>query len=317
MRIVATIVVLLFAVIPDARADEATISVATDTGAVDPAAGVPRIVTVSGTASAPERIYVKYRAGGGAPCAPSSSSDPGAVLSSFYAEGVEGPFSLQDVIEWDTPGEVLFCTWLSSGDAETVTTPFAQLIAFRAPRGWIAATVRPAKSRPGKLVTVHVSGSSEVGAAVFAKVSSAGGAPCASTYRADPGRSLLDGAAANGSFAFELAATEGRAGRYRVCLWLARAAGDVSPLAGPRAVTFGVVAPPSRCVVPSVPANRRLATVRRRLRAAHCRVGRVVRAGSRTVARGAVIRLGRRSRARFAAGTPIDVVVSTGPPPAR
>jgi len=73
---------MLVAAAGTAAADSALISVTTASGGADPVAGIPRIVTVSGMASVPERIFVKYRAAG-APCAPSSSSDPGVVLGGF------------------------------------------------------------------------------------------------------------------------------------------------------------------------------------------------------------------------------------------
>jgi hypothetical protein len=312
----ATTVVLLLAVAGGALADSATISVTTTTGAFDPVAGVPRIITVSGVASTPERVYVKYRATGGAPCAQSSSSDPGTVVGGFYAESVNGSFSLQDVIDWATPGAVTFCTWLSGGDAATITTPIAQTIAFRAPKGAIGVTMHPAKLRPGEQAAIVVSGSTEAAAAVYAKVRTAGSAPCGRTYAAEAGSSLLDGTPATGAFSLDLTTTEAKAGSYLACVWIARSASDPSPIAGPGSVAFSVAAR-AVCVVPSLGRDRRPATVRLRIRTAHCRVGRTVRIPSRTVRKGAVIRLGRRAHTRLAAGTAIGVVVSSGPPSQR
>jgi hypothetical protein len=265
-----------------ALADTATISVTTTAGAADPVAGVPGIVTVSGVASAPARIYVKYRATGGAPCASSSAGDAGTVLGGFYAERVNGAFSLQDVVAWPVPGGVLFCTWLSTGDAETITAPIAQLIAFRAPQGTVAAAVRPARPRPGGQVAIAVTGSAEAPAAVYATVRRAGGAPCARSYAGEPARSLLDGALVDGRFSLALTTTQSKPGGYLVCLWVARSASDPSPIAGPAPVTFTVRAP--RCVVPRLGAHRRRAAVRRRIRRAHCRLGRA--RGADRLARG-------------------------------
>jgi hypothetical protein len=313
-RALVTAAMLLLAGAGAASADSATVSVTTTTGASDPVAGIPRIVTLSGVASAPARIYVKYRAIGGEPCASSSSSDGGSVLGGFYAERVDGPFSLQDVIAWDTPGDVMFCTWLSTGNADTVTPPIVQVVTFRRPTGSIGATVQPAKPLRGKQAKVDVSGSAELPAAVFASVRIVDGSPCAQTYAEAAGQSLVEGAQVDGAFSLHLTTRQARAGSYVICLWLARSAIDRSPLAGPQPVTFDVGAPPVHCVVPSVGTDRRPATVRRRIRRAHCAVGGSVRTSSRSVRKGAVVRLTRRPHARFDVDTPIGLIVSTGPP---
>src|SRR5690348_3839184 len=93
---VALLILIAFAGV--ARADSAAVGVTSTAGVSDPVAGLPRIVTVSGAASSPERIYVKERAAGGAPCAPSAAADEGIVLGAFYADPVEGSFSVQDVL---------------------------------------------------------------------------------------------------------------------------------------------------------------------------------------------------------------------------
>jgi hypothetical protein len=314
-RALATAVGLLLAGTGVACADSATIAVTTASGVSDAVAGVPRIVAVSGVASQPERIYVKYRASGGAPCASSAAGDAGAVLGGFYAESVEGSFGLQDVITWSTPGEVVFCTWLSSGNAATITAPIAQIVAFRRPAGSIGATVRPAQPLVGTPARVDVRGSTEAPAAVFASVRAADGSPCPATYAARSEESLVEQAPVDGAFALHLTTSQAKAGSYLVCLWLARSASDPSPLAGPQSLTFVVAAPP--CIVPRVGRDRRPATVRRRLRGAHCGIGRSLRIHSRVVRKGAVVRLGRRPRSRLPANTPIGLVISSGPRPSR
>jgi hypothetical protein len=312
-RTLAAVVVLLLVGASAAIADSAAISVTTTTGVSDPVASVPRVVTASGVASEPERIYVKYRTANGAPCAPSSSGDSGTVLGSLYAESVDGAFSLQDVLDWGTPGDVMFCIWLSTGNAETITTPITQLIAFRAPRGSISATVAPTMVLQGREATIKVTGSTEAPAALYARVRVAGRSPCAPTFGADTGRSLLEGAQVDGMFSLDMTTTQAKAGRYLLCLWVARSPVDPAPITGPQATTFRVAAPPVRCIVPSVGSDRRPVAVRRRLRAAHCSIGRTRHMHSRTVRKGAVIRLGRVHRTRLAAYTPIDLVVSSGP----
>jgi hypothetical protein len=309
-RALVLAVALVLAGAGSARADGATVAVTAPSGAPDAVAGLARVVTVAGAVSAPARIFVRYRAAGGAPCAPSAAADAGTPLDGFYGEAVAGAFSLQDAIAWPLPGAVLFCTWLAGGDAGTPAPPIAQQVAFRAPVGSIAATLRPARPQRGHTATVTLTGTSEIPAQVLAKVRPSGPA-CAGTSAADPGAALAGGIAAAGAFSLRLKLSEPAAGRYAICLWLARSATDAAPIAGPRTVTFEVAPPP--CVVPGVGSDRRPAVVRRRIRAAHCTVGRTRRAASATVRKGAVVRLGRRPRTRLAAGAHVDLVVSSGP----
>lgn len=242
---------------PAAFADSASISVTNTAGQSDPAALVPRVFTISGDASVPEEVFVKYRATGGAPCAPSAESDTGSKLSEGQDEGewdfaygdeVNGAFSLQQVYNWSPPGAFVFCIWLapreSDQGAATITKPIEQTIAFRAPTGTITGSVSPASPRPGERATLTVSGTSESPEAVFAKIRKAGGAPCARTYAGDTGESLISDASVNGSFSVQATTTQAAAGTYVICLWLANSENDTSPVAGPQAISFTVGSPP-------------------------------------------------------------------------
>src|ERR1700710_1494602 len=60
-----------------ALADSASITFTDAAGASDPAVGVGRTFTVTGNSAVSKNIYVLVRPAGGAPCAPSASSDAG------------------------------------------------------------------------------------------------------------------------------------------------------------------------------------------------------------------------------------------------
>jgi hypothetical protein len=92
-------------------------------------------------------------------------------------------------------------------------------------------------------VTIAVSGTAERPALVHARVRFADGSPCAPTYASADGRSLVRDAAVDGAFSLRLATTPAKAGRYRVCVWLARSVRDPSPLAAPLALGFRRIAP--------------------------------------------------------------------------
>ena len=296
-----------------AHADSATISILTTTGASDPVAGVPRIFAISGVATVPKRLYVKYRAPGGAACAPTASSDSGRYVS-FIGNSVNGAFRLQDVVEWSEPGEVVFCIWLSTGDSTTIATPITQTIAFRGPSGTISAGVSPVTPRPRERTTITVSGATETPARVYAKLRRAGGAACAPTASSDSGAGLLFGNEVNGAFSLA-AETRQPAGTYMVCLWLADADDDPTPVAGPQSTTFTVAAPPAPppppCRVPALGRVRDATTVKSRIRAANCRVGRTIRVYSRKPS-GRVLRLVPRPGRQLANRARVDLIVSRG-----
>jgi hypothetical protein len=246
--VLASVISAMFLVgASQALADSASISVTTTSGQSDPAAGVPRIFTLSGVASVPEHIYVKSRAPGGAPCAPTAESDTGSRFESYggwgYGDEVNGNFNIQKVFTWEPPGTEVFCIWLAGSD-KTITAPITQAITFRAPTGTITATVNPITPAPGQQATITVTGSSEAPEKVYAKIRSAGGAPCAQTYEADSGENLIYGQSVNGSFSEQAKTTQSKAGQYLICLWLAGSSNDTSPIAGPQPETFTVGVPP-------------------------------------------------------------------------
>jgi hypothetical protein len=302
-------------------ADTATISVLNTAGEPDAAAFLPRVFTVSGSASLQEGLYIKHRAPGGAPCAPTADSDSGQWFDYYDPYGdrgdVNGTFSESDTLTWETPGLSTFCIWLVHGNAETITTPITQTIDFRSPTGTITASVNPTVPKPNEQASVTVTGSSEAPAQVYAKLRRAGGAPCAPTYESDSGGSLIDGNSVNGSFSISAKTAQTSAGEYLICLWLARSSNDSAPIAGPQPETFVVVAPPPPpppCVVPQLSARTSLSTIEQRIRSAACSLGRVRSLASRTVPRGDVTALTPSSGTTLANGSAIGVTVSSGPP---
>jgi hypothetical protein len=238
-----------------AFADSATISVTTTTGASDPAAGVARVLTLSGTSAVATDVWVKYRAVGGAACAPSADADSGTELSfgntSFWGRAVNGAFTFSGAEAWRAPGTFVFCIWLSA-QRTSVATPFTQAISFRAPTGTITATVNPVTPQIDETATVTVTGASEAPSSVFAKVRPSGGTGCAPTFSADVGDDLIFDKAVDGAFSIPVTTTQRTAGSYLLCLWLARSSTDPAPIAGPQPQPFNVVGPPPppQAVVP-------------------------------------------------------------------
>ncbi len=268
-----------------AGADSASITVTNTAGQSDPAAGVPRVFTVSGDASLPEQVFVKFRPIGGAPCAPDAESDSGSTsVEPFgqtiaYGSYVNGLFSLQEVDTWQSPGTYMFCIWLPRSEPyedadKEITTPITETITFRSPTGTISGTVSPTNPRPGERATLTVTGASETPEQVFARIRPTGGASCAPTYEADPGESLLSDQQVNGSFSLQATVTQDRTGSFMVCMWLADSASSTPAVAGPQSFVFAVGTPAASgaCLHDRSEARRQTALVHRyegRLRSRH------------------------------------------------
>jgi len=303
------------ALVDDARANSASITVTTSIGLSDPAAGVPRVFTLRGISDRPGRVYVSYRGPGGASCAPSASSDSGRSVGSFYGASVNGAFSFSEARSWTSPGPVVFCIWLARSES-AIAVPIAQTIVFRPPAGSISALVNPLTPAVNEATAISVSGQSEAPARVYAKIRIDG--PCASSFDADSGRVLLSGDPVNGSFLLLASTMQANAGAYALCLWLALSSGDSTPIAA-QLQRVNVLGPPRaqkrppKCVVPGVTRRIRLTTMKSRIRAANCMVGKVRYLPSRRVPRRVVVRLSSRAGSKLQSGSPITVYVSTGP----
>jgi hypothetical protein len=315
--VVSALVASLLGAAP-ALADTASVSFLDAAGHNDPAVGLGRAFTLSGNSSTPKRIYIRYRPAGGAPCAPSASSDSGIGSWSlddysgdtFNDTSVNGDFTLRKTGVWRTAGTFTFCMWLAASE-NAVATPIRQDITFRAPTGVVSGSISPVSPQVDQAATVTFTGSSEAPKRVFATYRLTGGAPCAVSYSADSGRGLVDGTNVNGAFSFTQSLTVAAPGTYMICMWLADAGDDSAPIAGPQTATFTVPAP---CIVPELAAGSTLSTVRSRLTGAHCALGKTSRRSSTSIKRGRLIRLGSAGGAVRAPGAAVSVVLSTGRP---
>lgn len=332
LRFLAPVVALglLGVAAPAALGDSASISVTNTAGVSDPAAHVPRVFTVSGVSAAPSRLWVKYRAPGGAECAADAREDSGSILEgndfAWWSEEVNGDFSVAHVLTWPTPGQTMFCIWIAS-EEEEISKPFTQVINFRSPGGTVTASISPSMPLPGQQATITVSGSSEAAAELFATVKRAGGGvSCSPDEESDTGEGVLS-AQVNGSFSQQAQYTQQTAGTYLLCVWLAASRSAVPAIAGPQPINFNVgyppappppppppppPSPPPPCVVPTFSTDMSLSAVKHRISASHCRVGRVRYAHSRSVRRGNVVRLSPRPHSHLSHGAYVSVLVSSG-----
>lgn len=308
--------IVAFAGPSQAAAATAGLTVTTSAGLSDPAAGVPRVFTMKGTADAPGHVYVSYRAPGGAACAPSAGSDSGRSIGSFYGASVDGAFSFSEARSWNPAGTFAFCIWLARSE-NAIAVPITQTMTFRPPLGTISAMVNPLTPAVNEATAITVYGQSEAPARAYAKIRPGDG-PCAVSFDADAGRALLSGDPVNGAFSLATSTKQSNDGAYALCLWLALSGGDPSPIAGPQLQHVYVLGPPRPvgrqppCLVPGVTRRIRLATMKSRIRAANCTVGKVRYLRSRTVPRRVIVRLSSRAGSKLQTGSPITIYVSTG-----
>ena len=301
---------------PPALADAASIDFRDATGKSDPVVGIGRTYTLTGSSSAPRKLYVKVRAPGGAPCAPAASTDSGDLIrgpaysgdTRWYGTAVDGAFTLTFNNTWTQGGTWLFCIWIADSSGATAT-PIAQTVTFRNPTGTISATPDPVTPVAGQATTFTITGASEAPKLVYAKVRLAGGAPCAPSWSVDTGQSVVAGREVDGAFTTTSAVTQSKAGTYLLCLWLAGSSSDTAPVAGPQPVTYTVLAP---CVVPTVGRRMTLAKARTALTKGNCKAGAVTSRYDRSRKKGRVLRFKPRAGKRLAPGATVAIVMSKG-----
>jgi len=266
---------------------------------------VARSFVFAGVADTPLYLYVKYRPAGGAPCAPSASSDSGEAFA-FYGESVDGSFQLQTAWTWTESGTFLFCMWLAH-DSDEVSSPFTRTVTFRNPNGSVSLTTAPPVLAPNVTGTLAVSGTSEAPRSLYVKYRPSGGAACAPSPSTDSGSAFdVYGESVNGAFSFRQTVKFDRAGSYLFCVWLREDSSDVDPIGGTPAAFTVTVRSVVRCRVPRV-VGLRLATARSRIRRANCAVGRIRRTRSSRVGR--VLGQSPRPGARRPRGTRVDLLV--------
>jgi hypothetical protein len=242
LAVLTLVATVMLAVGAAAAMADASISVTTADGRSDPVAFIPRVFTVSGASSGPTYLFVKHRAIGGAPCAPTPYADSGSSWTGYYGLAVNGAFSFPKVITWDAAGSWMFCFWLGP-DERAISTPIAQTVIFRLPTGAMSASVAPLLIRPNQRARVTVTGTSEAPRDLYAKVRRAGTGPCATSYDLDPGQSLISGENVNGAFMGDAITFQPAPGQYVVCAWMAGSSYDPTPIAI-ASTSFNVVAKP-------------------------------------------------------------------------
>ena len=198
-RLVLATVMATLVLAGEARADSVTLNAYTTTGQSDMVAGVARIWSVSGVATNPIGLLIKFRpsADSRARRAPrptpanGSAVTPGTAPRACASRAiVRSPFRM---VLGESPGTYQLCYWFADRAEHRSRPPITQTIIVRRPTGSITATIESGAPRArAESTTVTVTGTTESPKQVFATVRAAGSA-CAPSYSSDTGSSLIYG----------------------------------------------------------------------------------------------------------------------------
>jgi hypothetical protein len=318
-----------------AAADSVQISIQTAT----PEQSVPVQISFSGTVAAansdgdPAGLIVVVRPAGGISCQSTFSDDNAAAGgesttltgNNIVPTDSVGPGSYQETKSFDPPGSgsYLVCAWITdNGCCEWTTATAAASTTFsaRGPQVEQLSVSLPKPARPNVAFQVAFTTQTDQQLTLDSYLKPAGGLPCASSYELESAQNqelddLLNGGQSlfGGPTTTTATATE-KKGSYVICTWVeGPTQGEVdAALSTP----IDVASPPA-CVVPTVPRDSSLAAVETQIAAAHCGVGTVSDAHSKTVAKGDVIRLQPTAQTKLANEAKVSIVVSSGRAPKR
>lgn len=296
------------------------------TTAADPAESITTQIIAKGTSNNNNtRLTITLKATGGQGCAANPAADSGSSL-------IEPP-SVEEAIfsrsfnhEFTSAGTYLLCGWLNDA-AQTgspVVATASLTFAVRPPHLALAISA-PATVAVGQTFQVVTTAQAEVRRSVNAYVLPDTGRGCpanASAASTTSGESILDfpaqgfssaWALVGGPFSESVNESFRSAGQYLICGYIQYPSSQ-SPPEITASASIAAISPPPPCVVPSYSSATRLRDAERVIRASGCAVGRVRKVASRRVRAGYVIGLNATPGTHLAAGAPLSITVSTGPP---
>lgn len=257
---------------------------------------------------------------GGESCAANPSADHGEEV---FSEGGEANFAATRNHTFETAGSYLLCAWLldlSSGEAQVAASTSAS-VAVRQPHLSISLAAPPIV-RPNQIFQVTASAQAETARTFYTYILPVTGRGCpANASSADQTAGQLtvvwaafgdDWNVNGGPFAASANEQLASVGSYLICAYAEYQSTANNPEATANA-TFAVVKPPPACVVPHLARHTTLASVKRRLLAAHCAIGKVTYIFSSHHRRGEAISTNPRYGAHRNNGAQVAVLVSRGP----
>jgi hypothetical protein len=296
-----------------AAASAATITI---TSAPDPVESITTQVGVSGTLETTEqRVVLTVKPAGGPGCGANPSADSGSQAIGAYP-GI-GPYAETANWTFQQAGSYLLCAWITDAaqDNSPVIASASQTIAVRPPHLSLSIAA-PSKVLRGRTFQLTTTAQAEALRQVEVELLRDTGRGCPANWGAAYGTS-------GGTFVLGTSVIGGptpqtenerldAAGRYLVCGYF-----DYGELVSPEATAFAAITVTAPCIVPHLGSGVSLSKAKTRILAAHCTVGKIRYARSAHHARGTVIALSPRPGSGHATHAPVQITVSSGPPPRR
>ncbi len=281
---------------------------------VDPVESITTQVGVAGTVdSANDVVEMTVKPAGGPPCGPNSAADSGSRAINKRADA-GGPFAETTNWTFDHAGSYLLCAWVSDigGSSAVVVASTSQTLAVRIPHLALSISA-PRIVLRGRTFQVTTTAQAETDRRVNEWMfpdtgrgcpANSGVAETTSAIRVRTGWDLTGGPTVD--IENERIST---VGRYLLCGYF-----DYYGVVPPEATAVATVTVVPPCVVPHLRGSVSLRKAKKRIVAAHCTVGAVRYARSRTHARGTVIALSPKPGTGHATHAQVQITVSSGMP---
>ncbi len=262
-------------------------------------------------------FYLHVKPTGGEGCGANPDADAGESVITSFVTTETNPVSFTQNWTFRLAGDYRVCTWVTSGNTESVLTSAEVTLHVRPPHLALSVSV-PASVTIGQTFQVVTTAQAETerSVIVYAIPNTGDGCPANAdaARNTSSSRTILNSWNVTGG-----PLTESRneslqtPGVYLFCAYVEYPSSESTPELTASAQT-SVVAPPPPCVVPGFAFGSALGSVERVVRAASCSVGAIHYAASRSVRRGGVLGLNPRPGARLAAGARVAIDVSAGRP---
>lgn len=283
----------------------------------DPVESVPTQIVATGTASDYYSLVVTEKPLGGQGCAANAEADTGSRVINYDVS--PGPYSQS--VNWtpDTAGSYLVCGWLEDGITGAVVDHGSAAFSVRKPRLSISLGA-PATVRPHQIfqITTMAQAEAERGLDEYLIPNTGDGCPANSAAAGATSNSItadfntwsVDGGPSTQSYNQSL----DRVGSWLICAYFQYQNNSDPPEAvGSAGLKVAYPTPP--CVVPQVGWHASVGSIERRIRAAHCSVGRITRAYSGSVPFGDGIAVSPRAGTHLTSYAAVGVVMSAGSKP--
>lgn len=205
----------------------------------DPTEGMNVAVSVAGSSTGYQGLWLFLRSGTGACSSTAATESSVALRTLLNGRSVNGSFTETGSFSLATPGSYRLCAYIATTSGATPVATSTGTLSIRAATATLSSaavtTADPAESQP---IAVSVSGTSEIYKSLYVYVRS-GTASCASTASTESSvatTTLFNGRSVSGSFTETASFSTSTPGTYRICAYVS-ASNGVTPLAAQTSLT--------------------------------------------------------------------------------